>query len=121
MGSATTSVVLAVRSLLSLQSIAFSSCQKNKTMPLAYISELAARNFKSNAGIYIISEHPPTKKGIRLVKIGRSIDVRKRLNAYHICWPQGFHIWMLIKLSDKTRELAKPQRIEVSARETAVY
>ena len=83
-------------------------------MPLAYISELAARNFKSNAGIYIISEHPPTKKGIRLVKIGRSIDVRKRLNAYHICWPQGFHIWMLIKLSDKTRELAKPQRIEVT-------
>ena len=56
-----------------------------KQMPLAYISELAARNFKSNAGIYIISEHAPTKKGVRLVKIGRSIDVRKRLNAYHIC------------------------------------
>jgi len=83
-------------------------------MPLAYITELAARNFKSNAGIYIISEHAPTKKGVRLVKIGRSIDVRKRLNAYHICWPQGFHIWMMIKLSDKTRELAKPQRIEVA-------
>jgi hypothetical protein len=83
-------------------------------MPLAYISEISARNFKSNAGIYVISKHPPTKKGVRLVKIGRSIDVRKRLNDYHICFPQGFEIWMVIKLSDKTRELAKPQRIEVT-------
>ena len=92
------------------------SGKKINTMPLAYISELAARSFKSNAGVYVISEHAPTKKGVRLVKIGRSIDVRKRLNAYHICFPQGFDIWMLIKLSDETKELSKPQRIEVLER-----
>ena len=83
-------------------------------MPIKYIPELAAKRFQSNAGIYVISEHPPTKKGPKFVKIGRSIDIRKRLNDYHLCFPNGFFVWMLIKMSPKTRELAKPQRIEVS-------
>jgi hypothetical protein len=83
-------------------------------MPLKYIPELAARSFKSNAGIYVISEHPPSKRGIKLVKIGRSIDLRKRLNSYHICFPEGFHVWMVIKLSPETLKLTKKERIHVT-------
>ena len=83
-------------------------------MPLKYITEIAARNFPSNAGIYVISPDPPTKKGAKHVKIGRTIDIRKRLNEYHICWPYGVHIWMVIKLSPETRALAKPVKIEAT-------
>jgi hypothetical protein len=83
-------------------------------MPLKYISEIAARNFPSNAGIYVISPDAPSKQGPKNVKIGRSINIRKRLNDYHICWPEGFHIWMVIKLSPKTRALTKKDKIEIT-------
>ena len=48
------------------------------------------------------------------MKIGRSIDIRKRLNAYHICWPEGFHIWMVLKLDPRARALPKRVKIEVT-------
>ena len=84
-------------------------------MPLKYIPELTPKSNPSNAGIYAICEHPPSHAGPRNVKIGRSIDLRKRLNDYHICFPHGFHIYMLIKLAPATVELSKKQRIAITA------
>ena len=85
-------------------------------MPLKFIPELSSTNFPSDAGIYVISADPPTKRGARLVKIGRSIHMRKRLNDYHICFPNGFHIWMVIKLAPGVnKKVTKKQLINVTA------
>ena len=83
-------------------------------MPLKYIREISAREFPSNAGIYVISDSLPSKRGVRLVKIGRSIEMRKRLNSYHLCHPLGFHVWMVIKLVPETKNLTKKDRIHVT-------
>ena len=83
-------------------------------MPLKYIPELSKKYFPSNAGVYVISEDPPTKNGPKKVKIGRSIDIRKRLNSYHICFPEGFHIWMVMKLSPETTAVPRKARLQAT-------
>ena len=85
-------------------------------MPLKFIPELSSTNFPSDAGIYVISADPPTKRGPKLVKIGRSIHMRTRLNSYHLCYPNGFHIWMIIKLAPGVnKKVSKKQLINVTA------
>ena len=57
------------------------------------------------SGIYIISptdiEKDPNKK--IYCKIGRSTDLKKRLNQYHLCYPLGFHVYALLYIHTKGR------------------
>jgi len=63
-------------------------------MPIADIPEL--RN-TSNAGLYAISPIPPSKK-LTDFKLGRSVNVKKRLNDYHICFNKGYWIYCVLPL-----------------------
>ena len=74
-------------------------------MPLAKIKEF---NNTSEMGIYCISDsdagdYAPDDK-INF-KIGRTVDIRKRLNAYHICFNDGFYIYPTLLLNDKYNTL----------------
>ena len=75
-------------------------------MPIAKIKEL--KNV-CNAGIYCISSTEP-KKGLIDVKIGRTIDFKNRLNAYHICWNEGFYIYDVLPLHKKYKLKTKAER-----------
>jgi len=59
-------------------------------------------------GLYVISPIEPSAKP-DLFKIGKSINLKRRLNSYHICFPQGFFIYAL--LIAKTAK-SRPLRIE---------
>jgi hypothetical protein len=63
-------------------------------MPLVRLKEFR----KSQAGVYVISPQPPEDETI-MFKIGRTIQMNKRLNAYHICFPDGFHIYKALMLN----------------------
>lgn len=62
---------------------------------------------KKEPGIYILSPDPPGK--VSKFKIGRSVDLRKRINEYHICFPYGFYIYMIctIKHGENEKETLK--------------
>ena len=47
------------------------------------------------AGIYIISSSSRITRQTTL-KIGKSTNMKQRLNSYHICFPAGFYIYGLI-------------------------
>ena len=64
-------------------------------MPIDDIPEL--RN-TSNAGLYAISPQPPSKK-LTDFKLGRSVNVKKRLNDYHICFNKGYWIYCVLPLT----------------------
>ena len=55
-------------------------------MPIADILEL---RHTSNAGLYAISPEPPSKKKTSF-KAGRSVNIKKRLNDYHMCFNEGY-------------------------------
>ena len=63
-------------------------------MPIADIPEL--RN-TSNAGLYAISPEPPSKKRTDF-KMGRSVNIKKRLNDHHICFNKGYWIYCVLPL-----------------------
>lgn len=85
-------------------------------MPLAPIKEIKGKK----AGLYAISPvsgaEDPTKP--LDIKIGRSIDIRNRLNGYHTCFPEGFFIISLLYISTgntKKRLLEISSDLEVEA------
>jgi hypothetical protein len=52
---------------------------------------------KSNAGIYALTER--LKSGRIQIKIGRSINIKDRLNAYHLCFNSGYDVVAFLPLS----------------------
>jgi hypothetical protein len=85
-------------------------------MPVAKFTEFKHRK----AGIYVISPQPPTDDSIEY-KIGRTVQMEKRLNSYHICYNQGFYIYKAIMLNDlyktknkedKAVSIAKTREVE---------
>ena len=64
-------------------------------MPVVRLKEFRTRQ----AGVYIISPQPPTDD-IIMFKIGRTIQMNKRLNSYHLCFPDGFYIYKALMLND---------------------
>lgn len=78
-------------------------------MPLAKIDELVGI---SNGGLYCISPDPPCEGASTDFKIGRTIDFRKRLNSYHICYNEGFYIYAVLPLSKKYKMDTKEERAE---------
>ena len=63
-------------------------------MPIC-IPELQTANKKDTlGGIYIISTFKRDQQNFRC-KIGMSINSKRRLNGYHICFPKGFFIYGL--------------------------
>ena len=58
-------------------------------MPLRDMQELKSL---SPAGLYAFSPTKPLVRGKTLMKIGRTVNCRTRLNQYHICYNEGFYI-----------------------------
>ena len=56
-------------------------------MPIVKLKEFKVRQ----VGIYVISPQSPENDTISF-KIGRTIQMNKRLNGYHLCFPDGFYI-----------------------------
>jgi len=63
-------------------------------MPIADIPEL---RHTSNAGLYAISPTPPSKKKTSF-KAGRSVNFKKRLNDYHLCFNEGYYIYCILPI-----------------------
>ena len=55
------------------------------------------------AGLYILSSKPYLLRGTTL-KIGKSVNLRRRLNSYNLCYPHGFYIHALIIEKPTTKE-----------------
>ncbi len=55
---------------------------------------------KKTAGLYVISPQHPSV--VNQYKVGRSVDLRTRLNGYSICFPKGFYIYGIIILKNTT-------------------
>ena len=64
-------------------------------MPIADIPEL---RHTSNAGLYAISPEPPSKKKTSF-KAGRSVNFKKRLNDYHLCFNEGYYIYCILPIA----------------------
>ena len=64
-------------------------------MPLRDMQELSKL---SPAGIYAFSQTKPGK-GRNLIKIGRTLSARSRLNGYHLCYNDGFYILAWLPLN----------------------
>lgn len=65
---------------------------------------LPLRFVNNKAGIYIISYlDSPESRGNKkvLIKVGRSYDLKKRLDNYHTCFPDSFFTWSLILTSKR--------------------
>ena len=71
-------------------------------MPIVKLNEFKYRQ----AGIYIICPEDPTLQEKNGYKIGRTIQMDKRLNSYHICFNGGMWICKALMLNDlyKTRK-----------------
>jgi hypothetical protein len=74
-------------------------------MPLAQIKELEG----NNSGIYVISPESPDDQK-RNFKIGRTINMRKRLNNFHICFNEGYYIYAVLPLADKYTQRTKDEK-----------
>ena len=62
-------------------------------------------------GIYVISRYAPEyKKDKKIFKIGRTILMNRRLNEYHLCFPNGFYIYCGLTL--KNQKLSKKKSID---------
>lgn len=83
-------------------------------MPLAKIKELQD---VSLAGIYAISHMKP-KKGKIDFKVGRTIDFRKRLNGYHLCYNEGFYIYAVLPLQKHKYPLVDKHERKVALSKT---
>ena len=64
--------------------------------------------------MYLIS--PKDKKGkVNDFKIGLTLDMRRRLNSYHLCYNRGYHIHGLILVkSSVNKQDGKEQKLELS-------
>ena len=79
-------------------------------MPI-YLPELKG---EKRAGLYIIS----ATKNAKHFKVGKSVDIQKRLDQYHLCFPTGFYIHgiLLMKKNSNfgqlfTRNVQKPKNL----------
>ena len=74
-------------------------------MPLKKLKEFKKRQ----SGIYVISPQDP-KDDHLLFKIGRTIQMNKRLNGYHLCFPDGFWIYHSIMLNATYKTTTKAEK-----------
>ena len=58
-------------------------------------------------GIYCLAPH--ISKGKYSMKIGRTVNFKDRLNAYHLCFNEGFHLLGILPLKDR---LTKAERMK---------
>ena len=70
----------------------------------------------TKGGLYALAEKHP-KKGRFPIKIGRTIDFKKRLNSYHLCFNSGFHLLAILPL--KPQILDEHRLVITSALENA--
>ncbi len=75
----------------------------NKSDYNKVIPQLPATSKKS--GIYIISQEPIGNDSNIIIKckIGRSVDLKRRLNQYFLCYPLGFWVYGLLYIHTKGR------------------
>ena len=69
-------------------------------------------------GIYALA--PYSRKGKIQIKVGRTIDFKKRLNDYHLCFNRGFHviaILPLLNVFDRKESLSFSIQLEKAAGE----
>ena len=73
----------------------------NKSDYNKVIPQLPATSKKS--GIYIISQEPIGTDMNKVItcKIGRSVDLKRRLNQYFLCYPTGYWIYALLYIHTK--------------------
>ena len=74
-------------------------------MPIVKLKELKVRL----VGIYVISPQAPEDNKISF-KIGRTIQMNKRLNGYHLCFPDGFYIYKALMLNDTFKTQTKEEK-----------
>ena len=67
-------------------------------MPIVKLKEFKVRQ----VGIYVISPQTPEDDKISF-KIGRTIQMNKRLNGYHLCFPDGFYIYTALMIHSKLK------------------
>jgi hypothetical protein len=67
-------------------------------------------------GLYIISGSSKLTRNT-LFKVGRSINLRSRLNSYHICFPEGFFIYALV-IAIPVEPLVKPRTLWIQRTNT---
>ena len=51
------------------------------------------------AGLYVLSQNLNRS----VFKIGISQSIKKRMNSYHICFPEGFYIHAIILFKDNIK------------------
>jgi len=79
-------------------------------MPVVDLLEFKNYPRKSPAGVYVISPDDVYEPNIRY-KIGHTIDMKNRLNNYHICFNDGFFIYHALLLKkEKYPNRTKKQR-----------
>ena len=74
-------------------------------MPIVKLKEFKVRQ----VGIYVISPQAPEDDKISF-KIGRTIQMNKRLNGYHLCFPDGFYIYKALMLNDTFKTQSKEDK-----------
>jgi hypothetical protein len=74
-------------------------------MPIVKLKEFKVRQ----VGIYVISPQAPEDNKISF-KIGRTIQMNKRLNGYHLCFPDGFYIYKALMLNDTFKTQTKEEK-----------
>ena len=77
--------------------------KRMKKADYKYVIPQLSNSVKS--GIYFISQQDIGKNTSKVmtVKIGRSTDLKRRLNQYHLCYPLGFHVYGLMYVHTKNR------------------
>lgn len=71
-------------------------------------------------GIYFISNSPNVTQSTT-IKIGKSINLKQRLNSYHICFPHGFFIHALIIGKQTSATIRKERTNMTKELERAVF
>ena len=80
-------------------------------MPLVRLKEFKNRQ----SGVYVISPQSPTDDTI-MFKIGRTIQMNKRLNGYHLCFPDGYYIYKALMLNNTYKTRLKPDKQKTLAK-----
>ena len=68
-------------------------------------------NLAPKGGIYALAPDIPANKNTTFsIKVGRTIDFKKRLNSYHLCFNAGFRVIALLPLKNSTPEEQRKSR-----------
>ena len=68
-------------------------------------------------GLYCLAPH--ISKGPYSMKIGRTVNFKDRLNAYHLCFNEGFHLLAILPLKDRLTKADKMKYVRLM--EKAVF